>query len=195
MNDPINPYHLALIRDALGQAGSEQGAGFAGGLRAGGQDVLPAAGDLELLGSIRASIAISAGLTTTVEPSIANAAWAPLPMDTVRWDTDSMANLAAASNRITIRTPGVYLITAKAMFYANATGIRLVGIYLNSSLYIAAGMILPNAGNTMILNCVSIWQCNPGDTLDCQVYQDSGAPLTVYSRTYNRPEFAAVRIA
>jgi hypothetical protein len=194
LND-LTPIQLALIRDSLGQAGSEQGAMLAGGLRLGALDVPAGVGDILMEGSIRKSTPITAALTSSVEPSIASGSWQPLPMDTVRWDTDSMADLAAQSNRLTIRTPGIYLLFARASFYANATGVRYIGIVLNNSYYLVVGQCPTNPANLANLNAAALWWCNQGDTLDLQVYQNSGAPLSLSSAVAGRPDFAIARIA
>jgi hypothetical protein len=194
LND-LTPFQLALIRDSLGQSGSEQGAMLAGGLRLGALDVPAAPGDILMDGSIRQSTAITAALTSLVEPAIPSGVWSPLPMDTVRWDTDSMADLVAQSNRLTIRTPGLYLLFARAAFYTNAVGNRLIGILHNSTFYVVVSQGPTNPGAAASLAAAGLWLCSQGDTLDVQVYQNSGGPLSLISIPAGRPDFAIARLA
>ncbi len=190
----LTPYQLALIRDSLGQSGSEQGAMLAGGLRLGAIDLPAAAGDILMTGSVRQSTALGAGLTMNTAQSVPDSAWTAAVMDEVRWDTDFCAELAANPACLLVRTPGVYLLTARAEWAANSTGIRLIAIRLNGSYQVTKSPTDVTAGQRAHSTCTGLWQANSGDYFELMLYQTSGAPLTLFSDASNRPEFAFARL-
>jgi len=191
--DPT-PYNLALIRDALGQSGSEQGAMFAGGLRLGSIDVAPAPGDLALSGSVRQSTALGAALAMNAAQSVPDSAWTPAVMDEIRWDTDFCADLAANAACLTVHTPGIYLVTARAEWVAAANGIRLIMIRLNGAYQVTKSPSDVVTGQLAHSTCSALWQADIGDYFELLLYQSSGAPLLLNSTAANRPEFAMARL-
>src|SRR5512146_1662370 len=191
----LTPYNLALIRDSLGQAGSEQGAMFAGGLRLGASGVPAAPGDLHMTGSIRSSTPLGAALAMNVAQSVPDSAWTPAVMDEVRWDTDTCVDLVTNPARFTVFTPGVSLLWARAEWQANPTGMRLVAIRLNGAYQVTKSPTDVTAGQLAHSTCAGLWWADSGDYFELMLYQSSGAPLSLNSNPTNRPEFAMVRIA
>jgi hypothetical protein len=178
--DGLTPYQLSQIRDALGQAGSDQGVMSLGGLRLGGVEMQLGAGDMALSGIVRRSTAIGAGVTRNTPQSIPYGTWTPVSWLLSEWDTDAMFNLAGAPTRLTVNTGGVYSITGCVRWYANDAGERWLEIRVNGA--IAICQVLYNvAGIDMEASqCVAmIYDFIQGDYVQLYVWQGSGAALDV----------------
>jgi hypothetical protein len=60
-----------------------------------------------------------------------------LTFNTERFDTDNMHSLSSNTERITINTPGKYLISGNVSWTANGTGIRLIYIRLKDTTFLS----------------------------------------------------------
>lgn len=74
---------------------------------------------------------VGARIEAHAPQSIATSTTTDVVYDTVAFDTDGMANLAANSRILTISTPGLYLIVCETTWDANTAGRRLNGITVN----------------------------------------------------------------
>ena len=131
-----------------------------------------------------ALISGNAGQSTT------SGAYLLVAFPTTSYNTDSMVT---STSRITIQTPGRYAIASKLTFAANATGIRRIMIRKNAAgsstggteLYTETAQAITAAG---IKTPVSIpagpeFQLAAGDTIEVFAFQNSGAALTLDTRT------------
>lgn len=71
-------------------------------------------------------------LSKSANQLITNATWTALTYDQETYDTDNMHSLSVSPTRITVNTPGLYLLTANVIFVPNATGNRLAGFRKNT---------------------------------------------------------------
>lgn len=100
--------------------------------------------------------------------------------DPEEYDTDSMHDTVTNATRITIKTPGLYRITSKLLFPANATGVRQVEVRKN-------GAVITNGFNLLTANSVNSTspeatydlQLAAGDYIEVLAYQNSTAALNV----------------
>ncbi|GEM_PF-2772450 len=169
---------------------------FGGGLWIGAVSETPVPGSLCLEGSILKSRAISARLGSNLPQSIPHASWTALTFNTELWDEDELHDPATHTDRLTIRTAGVYLITAQVRFAANLSGMRELQIRKNSTATLALADCLSNTqtNGLVYLNLVTLWNLLVGDHLSALVYQSSGAALNVESAGALSPAFMAARI-
>jgi hypothetical protein len=191
----MKPWLAGLPARAL-SAGVGDGR-FSGGLWIGAVSQTPVPGSLCLEGSILKSRAISARVGSNAGQSVPHAAWTALTFNTEVWDEDEMHSLATTTERLTIRTAGVYLISAQVRFAANTTGTRELQIRLNgtTTLALADCLATAQANGLVYLNLVTLWKLVVGDYLSAVVYQTSGAALNVESAGALSPAFMATRIA
>jgi hypothetical protein len=191
----LKPWLAGLAARAL-SAGVGDGR-FSGGLWVGAVNQAPVAGSLCLAGSILKSRAISARLGSNTGQSIPHAAWTALTFNTEAWDDDELHSLSTNTDRLTIRTAGVYFIAAQVRFAANGTGARELQIRLNGVTTLAQAdcLAIAQANGLVYLNLVTFWKLMVGDYLSAVVYQASGAALNVESAGACSPAFMAARIA
>jgi hypothetical protein len=191
----LKPWLAGLAARAL-SAGVGDGR-FSGGLWIGAMSQTPVAGSLCLEGSILKSRALSARLGSNASKSIPHATWTALTFNTEIWDEDELHSLFTNADRLTIRTAGVYLITAQVRFAANMIGTRELQIRLNGSttLALADCQATAQANGLTYLNLVTLWKLMVGDYLSTVVYQTSGVALSVESAGAFSPAFMAARIA
>lgn len=114
----------------------------------------------------------------TVAQSIPNAGTALL-WDTEIVDTDGMHSTTTNTSRVTIQTPGRYLLGGAVCFTANATGRRgswwsVNGVALSGGEAIYAS---PSAGNPTTSARMRAIYLNAGDYLELFAFQDSGGAL------------------
>ena len=191
----LKPWLAGLAARAL-SAGVGDGR-FSGGLWIGAVSETPVPGSLCLEGSILKSRAVSARLGSDTGQSIPHAAWTALTFNTEVWDEDELHSLTTTTDRLTIHTAGVYLITAQVRFAANMAGTRELQIRLNgtTTLALADCLATAQANGLVYLNLVTLWKLVAGDYLSGVVYQTSGGALYVESAGALSPAFMAARIA
>jgi hypothetical protein len=108
-----------------------------------------------------------------------------ITFDGEAWDTDGMHSTTNPS-RITINTPGQYLVSIYARFPINATGYRSLNLRLNSGGNSGAGSTLstisvaptPGSATTMVTRTLEL-TCNAGDHYELFASQSSGANMTL----------------
>ena len=118
----LKPWLAGLAARAL-SAGVGDGR-FSGGIWIGAVSETPVPGSLCLEGSILKSRAVSARLGSDTGQSIPHATWTVLTFNTEVSNDDELHSLTSNTDRLTIRTAGVYLIAAQFRFAANMTGTR-----------------------------------------------------------------------
>lgn len=177
MSEKQSPYHVSTIRDVLDQAGSDQGAMLLGGLRVGQVAPQLGAGDAEITGSVRRSVALSAGVQRGAALNIADATWTAIAFDVENWDTDGLADVAVSPTKLSIHTGGIYSIAGSFQWAANAVGQRLGMILLNGTIILAMVGVQAPAALAPAHAISAAWSLNEGDYLELCAYQNSGAPL------------------
>lgn len=126
----LTPYQVAQLQAALDQAGSPAGGRLQAGLEVGSVGPGPGAGDLELSSSIRESTARGALARASANQLIAPWAWTAVTCGAAAWDSDAMWT-AAAPTRLTVRTGGVYVVSAFVVWEAYASGQVMLAVRKN----------------------------------------------------------------
>ena len=110
--------------------------------------------------------------------------------DTEVNDTDSMHDQSVNPTRITIRTPGVYAVLARAQFALSATGVRGLSI-LRNGVAVAENESTPNATVVHGMDVETTIACNAGDYLEVIAVQNSGGALNLNAAI---SEFSAMMV-
>ncbi len=117
-----------------------------------------------------------------------------ISFDSERFDNDAMHDLVVNPDRITIKTPGIYLVTGTIAWQPNSSGDRLVFIQLNGAATIAACRGRATAANERNQTVTTTYQFAVADYVVLGAMQDSGFALDVEAQTNHSPEFSAVRV-
>jgi hypothetical protein len=100
-----------------------------------------------------------------------------------QFDTANMW-VSGSPTRLTIPAAGAYLVTAKALFQANATGQRRAAIRRNGSESFATIGVNATGGSELTeLSCSDTIRCDIGDYLELTMTQSSGGNLDVFNPT------------
>jgi hypothetical protein len=125
--------------------------------------------------------------------SINNATTTALAFNSERFDTEAMHDTSINNSRITIVTPGVYLLTATVFFAGTAAGEYDAEFRVNGSTYIAyendrwptGGSISPGFA------IATVYKLAANDYVEVTVAQNTGGAVNVQSIGNYTPEFAA----
>jgi len=130
----------------------------------------------------------------TTAQSISNAVANGVGFDAERFDTDNIHDVVTNSTRLTCRTAGKYLIGCNIEWNPNATGERILWIYLNGGTPIAEARG-PNNGATAVVGQIAtvLQDMAVGDFVEIYVYQNSGGALNLLSTPNYSPEFWMIR--
>lgn len=125
-----------------------------------------------------------------------NAAFTTVLLNSERFDTASMHRTDVDTSRLTIATPGIYLLTANVTWESNGTGAREVNIRKNGTALIAR-VVQPGdaAANTTDQSATTVAKLAAGDFVEVVVRQNSGAALNILAAPEFSPEFSATWIA
>jgi uncharacterized membrane protein len=96
------------------------------------------------------------------------------------YDTDGM--FTPTDTKITIQTPGVYLVSAFVSYSSNATGLRLSVLEKNAASAGAGTRLAQSLANGIAadengFSLVAVANLSAADTLHLVAYQSSGSPL------------------
>lgn len=131
----------------------------------------------------------------SADQSVANATLTALVLNSERFDTELIHDTVTNNSRLTCKTAGKYIITASAGFAANATGLRLIGIRLNGTTYIAQSVTNNvGAGQNTNMECSAVYDLALNDYVELIGYQTSGGALNVAALGNYSPELAMARI-
>lgn len=122
-------------------------------------------------------------LSRASNQAIPNNAWASVIWDVEAYDTDALFDTSAGTGVITIRTPGLYAITAQTEFASNSTGIRGLSLVPNvgKGAWVESGASSNPSGR---MNITLRRKFAVGDTVSVQVIQTSGASLNLLATVY-----------
>lgn len=127
--------------------------------------------------------------------AVTTATFTVLALNSERYDTDGIHDTVTNNSRLTCKTAGKYIITGNVEFAANATGFRIVQIYLNGATTIAYQIELnPTAGGLIEMTISTLYSLALNDFVELRVYQNSGGNLNVTSAANYSPEFAMSRV-
>lgn len=134
------------------------------------------------------------GVQSTVQ-SVASGAWGWLTIDTTTVDTYSGHSNATNNMRYTAQVAGWYEVTVGVSWASSGTGIRSVGVGVNSTTPIAASiesMYPGTAGYDPVCQTTYTVFLNVGDYVQGLVEQTSGAALST-NQSASGASFLAVR--
>lgn len=127
--------------------------------------------------------------TNTAGTSISNTTDTVIPWATESYDTDSMHDNVTNNSRITINTPGVYVVTAAVADAFSATGSRLAYFKINGSTICALQNAKASDDTVVNLNAVNLSMTrlfNAGDYIEVFYRQTSGGALALITTSeYN----------
>ena len=89
---------------------------------------------------------------------------------------------------VTVRTRGLYRVTAQLRFAANATGARTVAIYRDQMRRARCQVVTVGAGADTEIDVTASFPCVAGTTIYVTGTQTSGGALNVVARSTNYPE-------
>ena len=138
----------------------------------------------------------SASIYRTSALAIANASDVVVTWSTSEFDTDTC--WAAGSNdRLTIKTAGIYVVSATIAWASNGTGERISWIQKNGSSSDRWGMVRQGAWSTgeTMYNVVSIMSLVVNDYVQVGVYQASGGNLNLNGSGTARTRFGIARVS
>jgi len=123
--------------------------------------------------------------------SINNTFYTSLAFNNESYDTDTMHDTVTNNGRITIKTAGVYLLSAVVSFAFNTTGDRQVLFVVNGATYIAYHTTRAASNGDTIIPLTVVRNFAVNDYIECQVYQDSGGAINVLAGGSYSPYFSA----
>lgn len=129
--------------------------------------------------------------------SINNGAVTVLSFNQETFDTDTMHDNVTNNSRITINTPGVYLIKGQVSFASNTTGLRQILLHKNGTGLYASASAAPANGDRTTHQISAIVQAAAADYFELAANQTSGGALNiegVAGDLYYGTNFEAVRL-
>jgi archaellum component FlaG (FlaF/FlaG flagellin family) len=118
--------------------------------------------------------------------AITNNTWTVINFDSEDTDTGNMHSTSVNSFAVVINQPGLYAVSGKAGFVANATGQRAVRLTRNSVVINGSSVLFNNVGASNVASSPTpscYVQCANGDVLAVQCWQQSGGNLNTSSGT------------
>jgi hypothetical protein len=120
----------------------------------------------------------------------------PVPFDAEEFDPTGMHDPVVNNSRVTITTPGPYLIIFTAAFTANANGFHRLGyltVNTESPWSVMNGVVVnQQGGGTSRTQTLLVRNLKAGDYIQAGIYQDSGANLSVGSDGYESGPWMSV---
>ncbi len=173
---------LRLVWDAMGQGGIEEGLKLTKGLHVGDAAMPAGDGDIWLENSIRYSTALSAGASGVNQILAVYGGWQPIVFSVEEWDTDDIFDLSSSA-RMTINTPGVYPMHGYFVFHAGGSGVRGIGIWVNSTRIISA-LSYPNQTISINIALDATWPLEEGDYIQLLAYHDLSVTITILNQLF-----------
>lgn len=124
--------------------------------------------------------------------AIANNTNTVLAFNTEIFDTDSMHSTVTNTSRITIVTPGTYLIVVEVSWASNSTGYRQIFLKYNGSSGIAENTVQAVNGAATTQTLAIVEALVAADYVEAFVAQGSGGSLNVQASGQTAPIFQAI---
>lgn len=117
--------------------------------------------------------------TGSVSQPIANSVTTILFFNRERFDTDAMHSEQNATSRVTINTPGVYLVSGWVVWSASADGERRMNVKLNTTNNIAQDERVALQDEPLTHPFQAFWKFDAEDYFEIEVHQNSGVDLEI----------------
>lgn len=128
--------------------------------------------------------------------AIPTGAWTTVPFASEAYDTENIHDPSVSSGKyMTCRTAGIYQITGNIRWANGAGVIRGLRIYHTGSpnyAQIGIQFLSPIAGNVSMMDVTTSWELAVNDTIELQVYQDSGGNLNLDNEAYSSSTLSLV---
>ena len=136
---------------------------------------------------------ISVRAYNTANISTSSGSWAPLTLDSERFDTDSMHSDSSNTERLTCNTAGKYAIFGIARHATDTTGQRMLRVLLNGTTTIAE--IKFDAGASDVTEGIAtLYSLSATDYVELQSFQNSGGALNIEAVPNYSPEFGMIKV-
>lgn len=122
-----------------------------------------------------------ASVTKGSAQSIADTTLTAITFDTEEFDTDDLHSTSVNTERITIPTTGVYLVTAGVQWASGTTGFRYMNIKLNGTTNLAEDRRNGVSGQETEQTVSRIYSFTAGDYVVLNVYQNSAGSVNISS--------------
>jgi hypothetical protein len=137
---------------------------------------------------------VGARVYKAADQTITNNTQTALNFDSERFDSDTFHDTVTNNTRLTIPASmgGNYIIGGGINFAANATGQRVLYIYVNGTgagFPIVADTNIPGAATAVYMNVSTLFHFSAADYAELIVYQTSGGNLSVTAVSAASPEF------
>lgn len=132
---------------------------------------------------------VGVALTRAAAQNIATGVDTAISFDTARMNTGEW-DVNSAPTRFTCVTPGMYAVTGRVSFAANATGYRKLYVNKNGGGYVCADIRPANGSGATVCEVVALVYLKTGDYLELFANQTSGSGLDVQKVADYTPEFA-----
>jgi bifunctional N-acetylglucosamine-1-phosphate-uridyltransferase/glucosamine-1-phosphate-acetyltransferase GlmU-like protein len=110
--------------------------------------------------------------------------------DSERFDSSDMHDTSTNNERITIKSPGKYLLSANVSWAASAGGIQTLAIQEVGGNIIASNTEIGTTLN--ITSVATIWDCEVNDEFYITAFSNTGSNTTISSTSNYSPEFSAI---
>lgn len=127
--------------------------------------------------------------------TISTATVTSINLNTEIWDTDNMHDNSTNNSRLTANTAGIYLVIGEVSWESNASGSRVLRIYLNGDKMIADNIVESSKSLVTAQITSVIVSMKANDYVEMKVYQDSGTNRTIIAYDYRSPYFMIQKIA
>ena len=106
--------------------------------------------------------------------SIPNTTRTAVTFDSERYDTNNMHSTSVNTNRITVNTAGLYMISGHVGFSTSTVGFRIAYIIVNGTLQIAIQSTNVRTDGFLDMSVATTWKAAVNDYFTLEVYQSSG---------------------
>ena len=112
-------------------------------------------------------------------------------LNSERFDNAALHDTSSNTSRMTIPSGGggKYLCGGSVEFASNATGHRVLSMYVNATTYAATQTVPAVSGSVVTIAICTVWSFSAADYAEMQAFQNSGGNLNVNATTSYSPEF------
>jgi hypothetical protein len=128
---------------------------------------------------------ISAKVTSSGGIFLSNGVFTTISFNDESFDTDNIHDTTANQSRLTVNTPGLYLITVYANFHNNPTGTRLIMVRLNNEIYPYITNVGASPSFETAFTLSGLYNFNEGDYIEMLAMQTSGDNLSLNNASFS----------
>lgn len=130
--------------------------------------------------------------------AVSTGVFTAITFTTEEFDTGGMVDIAGANTKVTIVTPGPYLVRGQIVWAASSTGVRVAGLRKNGSAPYLSRVSGPAIASGDYIEQEVSWFGNlvAGDYIELMGYQGSGGNLNVRGddSTATFPRLQAIKL-